>query len=135
MPGGTAFDPQGKNRQLVAAGAFHFIAGFWLLCWVVQKEKTFRPFLNRHEDLTAGLNFLASFSLPGAALFYLAGMVILLRVGRHLGRFSDLRMTRPDGSVLLPRDLMQPLWLCLNAHGALLLIVPAVLAYRSLSYL
>jgi hypothetical protein len=131
LPGGVDFDPRRQNRLLLWASLCELVAALWLVAWVVHREGT----LTAHEALTPALTFLASTGRGMVPLLYLLGMVLLTRVGRHLSKFSDLRMTRPDGSTLLPRDLMRPLWLAVNAHGSMLLIVPPVLMYRSLDHL
>ena len=63
-------------------------------------------------------------------VLYALAMWLLLRVGSHLGRFSDLRMTRPDGSQILPVELMRPLSVAVNAYGTLVLLVPLLFFLR-----
>ncbi|MBT9583978.1 hypothetical protein IV102_11595 [bacterium] len=135
LPGGTAFDPRRQNRLLGWATGCEWFAALWLVVFVIQREGVAAHWLAGHAEAAAALNFFSSAARLGVPVLYLLGMHWLTRVGRHLSKFSDLRMTRPDGSVLLPRDLMRPLWLAVNAHGAMLLIVPPVLLYRSLGQL
>ncbi|MBS2033457.1 hypothetical protein JST97_00600 [bacterium] len=109
LPGGVAFGPQGQNRKLILACFLQLLAwtayGLWL-------GHLLPASLNLHKLLGV------------VAIPYMLAMWLLISVGRHLGRFSDLRMTRPDGSQILPLDLMRPLSLAVNAYATLVLLVP-----------
>ena len=128
LPGGIAFDPTAQNRRLALAACCHLVAALELITWVAYQEQVFPS----HHTIARGLASAAQVLVP---LLYTVGLVVMTRVGRHLSRFSDLKMTRPDGSILLPRDLLRPLWLAVNAHASMLLIVPPVLLYRSLGHI
>lgn len=132
LPGGKAFDPHLQNRRLAWATAWELLALLWLSLWLGQQEGMLRSYYQAHQNVAALIQFLSRCAWLTVPLCYLVGMTLLTRVGRHLSQFSDLMMTRPDGSVLLPRNIMKPLWLALNAHGSMVLIVPPVLLMRSL---
>lgn len=109
LPGGVAFAPQRQNRRLVLASCLQLLTwsayGLWL-AHLLPGQLTLRQLLG------------------AMAPPYLLGMWLLIGVGRHLGRFSNLRMTRPDGSQILPADLMRPLSLAVNAYATLVLLLP-----------
>ncbi|MBX3167223.1 MAG: hypothetical protein KF760_07415 [Candidatus Eremiobacteraeota bacterium] len=119
LPGGVAFGPRGQNRKLYLACLLQLLAWAWYTVWVGRR-------LGLAEILPAAL---AAPKISAAAIAapYLLAMLLIVSVGRHLGRFSDLRMTRPDGSEILPMDLMRPLSLAVNAYGTLSLLVPLLL--------
>ena len=115
LPGGVAFAPQGQNRKLMLASLLQLVAWSGYGLWVARLLPT---------TVTARM-------LVGAVgVLYLLAMSLLIGVGRHLGRFSNLRMTRPDGSEILPLNLMRPLGLAVNAYGTLVLLVPLILFTR-----
>ena len=121
LPGGVAFAPQGQNRKLLFACLFELLAWSWWAVWVAHRS----DLLKAPAWLVANQP-----SAIGICGLYLAGMLLLLGVGRHLGRFSDLRMTLADGSEVRPGDLMRPLSLALNAYGTLVLLLPLLLYLR-----
>lgn len=116
LPGGASFGPRAQNRKLLLACLLQLLAWTWYGLWVSAR-------LELSEVLPASL---AAPKISAAAITapYLLAMLLIVSVGRHLGRFSDLRMTRPDGSEILPVDLMRPLSLAVNAYGTLALLVP-----------
>lgn len=115
LPGGVAFAPQIQNRKLVLASLLQLVAWSGYGLWVARLLPA---------TVTARM-------LVGAVgVLYLLAMSLLIGVGRHLGRFSNLRMTRPDGSEILPVNLMRPLGLAVNAYGTLVLLVPLLLFTR-----
>ncbi len=116
LPGGKSFDPRRQNRRLAVAGSLELLAFLWVALWLGQSRLGDSPLIP----------LLSSWARFGVPLLFFGGLAIFTQVGRHLSQFSNLRMTRPDGSVLLPGDIMRPLWLALNAHGSLLLVVPIV---------
>ena len=119
LPGGDSFGPQGQNRKLLFACLLQLLAWSWWGLWAARR-------LGISELLPASLAS-ANISIGAVVVPYLLGMLLIMSVGRHLGRFSDLRMTRPDGSEILPVDLMRPLSLAVNTYGTLVLLVPLVL--------
>jgi len=121
LPGGVAFAPQGQNRKLLFACLFEFLAWSWWAVWVAHRTGLF----DAPDWLVADRS-----SAIGISVCYVLGMLLLLGVGRHLGRFSDLCMTLADGSELRPGDLMRPLSLALNAYGTLVLLLPLLLYFR-----
>lgn len=122
LPGGDSFGPQGQNRKLYVASLLQLGAWSWYAVWVAGH-------LGIVEKLPASLADL-KVSATVIGVPYLLAMVMIVRVGRHLGRFSDLRMTRPDGSEILPVDLMRPLSLAVNTYATLVLLVPLLLCLR-----
>ena len=121
LPGGVSFGPQGQNRKLYLACALQLAAWSWYALWVAQH-------LKKLDGLPADLSdWKISAAMVGVP--YLLAMLLILSVGRQLGRFSDLRMTRPDGSEILPLDLMRPLSLAVNAYGTLVLLIPLLVYY------
>lgn len=124
LPGGVAFAPAQQNRWLLVSSVCHLAAALGLVAWVSVLERG-APFPARWTEYAHG----ARLAVP---LLYFLGMAVMVRVGRHLSRFSDLKMTRPDGSVLFPAQLMKPLWLAVNLQGAAALIVLGVFYHRSL---
>lgn len=116
LPGGISFGPRRQNRKLVIACILQLTAWAWYSLWVARR-------LGLTEVLPAGLAE-AKITVAAIAAPYLLAILLIVSVGRHLGRFSDLRMTRPDGSEILPMDLMRPLSLAVNAYGTLALLVP-----------
>lgn len=124
LPGGVEFAPTRQNRLLLVSSVCHLAAALGLVAWVAALE--------RGAPLSARVLELAHAARVAVPLLYFLGMVVMVRVGRHLSRFSDLKMTRPDGSVLLPAQLMKPLWLAVNLQGAAALIVIGVFYHRSL---
>lgn len=119
LPGGVSFDPRGQNRQLVFACLMQIVAWSCYTVWVVQRLNLL---------VVVAPQFLSSrLSAAMVGLPYALAMFAIVRVGRHLGRFSDLRMTRPDGSEILPIDLMRPLSLAANAYAALAILVPLLI--------
>ncbi|MBN9416665.1 MAG: hypothetical protein J0I12_14565 [Candidatus Eremiobacteraeota bacterium] len=119
LPGGDSFAPQAQNRKLLLACFLELLAWTWWAFWVARR-------LGLSEILPASLAE-PQISMAAILVPYLIGMVLIVRVGRHLGRFSDLRMIRPDGSEILPVDLMRPLGLAVNTYGTLALLVPLLL--------
>lgn len=119
LPGGASFGPRAQNRKLILGCLLQLLAWGWYSLWVARR-------LGLSELLPAAV---AAPEISAAAIAapYLLAMILILSVGRHLGRFSDLRMTRPDGSEILPMDLMRPLSLAVNAYGTLALLVPLLL--------
>jgi len=118
LPGGVAFAPQAQNRKLLLACSFELVAWSWWALWVARRTGLFEPPAWMVSNQASAI---------GIPVFYALGMLLLLGVGRHLGRFSDLRMTLADGSELRPGDLMRPLSLALNAYGTLVLLLPLLL--------
>lgn len=119
LPGGMAFGPKGQNRKLYLACLLQLFAWIWWAFWVARR-------LALSELLPAELAA-PEISAPAVAVPYLLAMLLIVNVGRHLGRFSDLRMTLPDGREILPVDLMRPLSLAVNTYGTLTLLVPLLL--------
>jgi hypothetical protein len=115
LPGGIAFGPQAQNRKLMLASLLQLVAWTGYGLWAA---RLFPPGLS--PRILVGT----------VGLLYLLAMTMLIAVGRHLERFSDLRMTRPDGSEILPVNLMRPLSLAVNAYGTLVLFVPLLLFAR-----
>ena len=118
LPGGDSFGPQGQNRKLYCACLLQLAAWAWYALWVARR-------LGILNLIPASLALWKVSAIVGVP--YLLAMLLIVSVGRHLGRFSDLRMTRPDGSEILPMDLMRPLSLAVNSYATLTLLVPLVL--------
>ncbi len=123
LPGGASFGPQAQTRKLIFACLLHLLAWAYYTLWVARR-------LGLSEVLPAEL---AAPEISAAAIAapYVLAMLLIVSVGRHLGRFSNLRMTRPDGSEILPVDLMRPLSLAVNAYGTLALLVPLLFYLHS----
>ena len=122
LPGGDSFGPKGQNRKLYLACLLQLLAWSWYGLWVAHR-------VNLVSLLPVTLlSWKVSAAIVAAP--YLLAMLLTISVGRHLGRFSDLRMTRPDGSEILPMDLMRPLSLAVNSYATLTLLVPLLLYLR-----
>lgn len=134
LPGGDSFGPQGQNRKLYLASFLQLLAWTWYTLWVCQHLgpgfDLFAPGPINPIPLPV-LDILPKIwraAVVGVPVVYLTAMLMIISVGRHLGRFSDLRMTRPDGSEILPMDLMRPLSLAVNCYATLALLVPLLVA-------
>lgn len=119
LPGGDSFGPQGQNRKLYFACLLQLLAWSWYALWLAHRL--------RMVDMVPAQLMTLKVSAAMVGVPYLLAMVMIISVGRHLGRFSDLRMTRPDGSEILPMDLMRPLSLAVNSYATLALLVPLLI--------
>lgn len=124
LPGGVDFAPARQNRLLLSGSLCHALVALCLYFWIAGLE--------RGGPIPGGLREFAAYARVLVPLLYFLGLALMLRVGRHLSGFSNLRMTRPDGSVLLPAQLMKPLWLAVNLQVAAAVIGMGVFYHRSL---